>query len=142
MKIKILAFCLECQKAAENKKVETVEDIVEFNDENLYELTCPKGHKCFTRLQENKFELLFDQGAMALIDGYSRESVASIASSLERFIEYFLKVMAAHHKVSYEKYSKTWKLMAKQSERQLGAFYFSQTSEWGEVLFQLNENQT
>lgn len=142
MKIKISAFCQECNKNESLNRPVSVEDIVEFNDENLYELTCQNGHKCFVRLQENKFELLFDQGAMALIDGYSRESVASIASSLERFIEYFLKVIAIHNKVPFDNYERTWKLMAKQSERQLGAFYFTQTREWGEVLFKLDDNET
>lgn len=142
MRIKISAFCIECQEASGNKKVVSVEEIVEFNDENLYEVVCEHGHKCYARLQEEKFELLFDQGAMALIDGYSRESVASFATSLERFIEFYLKVIAVHHNVKLDNFSNTWKLMAKQSERQLGAFYFIQACEWGKVLFPLNENRT
>ena len=41
-----------------------------------------------------KFELLFELGINALIDGYPREAVSSFASALERFYEFFCQVAA------------------------------------------------
>ncbi|MBK9639358.1 MAG: hypothetical protein IPO63_16735 [Bacteroidetes bacterium] len=142
MKIKVSAFCNECKKDSENDEIFGIDGIVEFNDENWYTLTCVKGHLCHTKIQAHKYELLFDQGALAIIDGYSKESVSSFSSSLERFIEYFLKIITIHHSVTFENFVKTWKLLARQSERQLGSFYFAQSCEWKEVTFLLDEKKT
>lgn len=132
MIIGISSFCWHCFNETEKTKEDyerlkkelnsDVDFEVELNDENLYEFVCPKGHRSLTQLQEQKFEILFDIASLALIDGYTKEAVSSYSSSLERFIEYCILVISLKNSVTIEYFSKTWKQMANQSERQLGAF--------------------
>ena len=67
--------------------------LVEVNDDNFYRIECQKGHVTFTYQQQQKFELLFDFGAMALLDGYTREAVASMSAALERFYEFYVLII-------------------------------------------------
>lgn len=143
MKIRISAICGACLQEA-NLPKEAYEKMlaengrykeIEFNDENFYIMECPKGHKTYTQLRNQKFELLFEMGAMALLDGYTIECVSSIASSLERFIEFYIKVIAIKKNAPEENIIKSWNLLSKQSERQMGAFYMLQLTEYGETKF-------
>ena len=111
-----------CQK--ENGKPSFELMMVEFRDDGRYESTCSNGHTQTTFLQEQKFELLFDIGANAILDGYYREAVSSFTSSLERFYEFFIKLACAHGEMSDDTYTKCWKSVSNQSERQLGAYIF------------------
>lgn len=132
MIIGISSFCWHCfnetsqtKEDYEELKKELNSEIdfeVELNDENLYEFICPKNHRSLTQLQEQKFEILFDIASLALIDGYTKEAVSSYSSSLERFIEYCILIFSLKNSVTIESFIKTWKQMANQSERQLGAF--------------------
>lgn len=143
MKIKLSSFCWQCfyeteqtQEDYNRLKKEFGKDIeVEFNNDNSYSIKCKNEHISTTQLQNQKFELLFDIAAMALIDGYTKECVSTIASSFERFIEFFIKIIAIKKSVKPNDYIKTWKLMSKQSERQLGAFYMLQLTEYGETKY-------
>jgi len=85
---------------------------------------CPKGHKSVTILQQQKFEVLFDIGAYAIVDGYYREAVSSFTSSLERFYEFFVKAVLFAKGIEENTFAQTWKVVASASERQLGAFVF------------------
>jgi hypothetical protein len=105
---------------------------VEFRDDGRYEITCPKGHVSTTILQQQKFEVLFDIGAYAIGDGYYREAVSSFTSALERFYEFFIKVICISKDSNSEETLKTWKEVSNQSERQLGAFIFLYYLEFGE----------
>lgn len=132
MKISISSFCWKCFDETSKTKEDyerlrrelnsDVDKEVELNEENLYEFECPNGHKTYTSLQAQKFELLFDLAAMALIDGYTREAVSGIASAFERFIEYYILVISLKNSIPLDEYLIKWKEMANQSERQLGAF--------------------
>ncbi len=73
---------------------------VELRDDGRYEFTCENGHTTVTVLQEQKFEVLFDLGAHAILDGYYREAVASFTSSLERFYEFFIKAALFENDIS------------------------------------------
>lgn len=97
---------------------------VELRDDGRYEFTCDKGHTTITVVQEQKFEVLFDLGAYAILDGYYREAIASFTSSLERFYEFFIKVCLFDDGLSKEVFDIAWKNVSQQSERQLGAFIF------------------
>lgn len=97
---------------------------VEMRDDGLYSVTCPRGHVTVTAIQEQKFEILFDLGAMALVDGYPREAITSMAAALERFYEYYIQVVSLKHGIAYETFFEAWKSVSQQSERQLGAFLF------------------
>ena len=68
---------------------------VEICDDGKYEVTCTRGHKETVILQQQKFEILFEIGAHAIIDGYYREAVSSFAASLERFYEFSIKAFLA-----------------------------------------------
>lgn len=97
---------------------------VEMTDSGAFTTTCDKGHVTLTALQQHKFEILFTFGAMALLDGYPRESIASIATSLERLYELYVQAISFKHGVSADVFDQAWKLVNSQSERQFGAFLF------------------
>lgn len=152
MKIKLEKFCWHCFKelgqTKENYDLLTKElkgdthILVDINDDNLYQYTCNKGHTTYTTFQEEKFEFLFDFGALALIDGYTKEAVSTFASAFERFIEFYIKVISLNNSISQEEFLKTWKPISKQSERQLGAFYLLQLLEFKSTKFVINDNMT
>lgn len=97
---------------------------VELNDTGLYTFTCNFGHETTTVIQQQKFEVLFDLGALALIDGYPREAITSIASSLERFYEFYINVICLKHKINIDNFKSSWNHVSSQSERQFGAYIF------------------
>jgi hypothetical protein len=105
---------------------------VEFRDDGCYEITCTYGHETTTILQQQKFEVLFEIGAHAVLDGYYREAVSSFTSSLERFYEFSLRVFLENASKSDLLFQSCWKKVASQSERQLGAFTFLWASNFGE----------
>lgn len=98
-------------------------------DNGLYEVTCRKGHKTATCLQQQKFELLFELAANAILDSYYREAVTSFTSAAERFYEFYLRVSAAKQGLSHDILSKAWGKISAQSERQYGAYVFLYTVE-------------
>ncbi len=73
---------------------------INIRDDGIYEATCPEGHKTYTLLQQLLFEVLFDIGAYAITDGYYREAVSSFTASLERFYEFYVKVISLKYGVS------------------------------------------
>lgn len=124
--MKLPIMCQKCIEKIENTESVDVSKIakIEFRDDGRYEITCPNGHTSVTILQEQKFEVLFDIGTYAINDGYYREAVSSFTSSLERFYEFFIKVILLHENITTGMIDSTWKLVDSQSERQLGAFIF------------------
>jgi len=119
-------FCPECALAATKKLPHAVIDVLvpiaRISDDGRYEVRCQAGHINTVFLDNVKFELLFEMGLNALLDGYPREAVSSFASSLERFYEFYWHVAMAHLAVPDEERTIAWKVVAKQSERQLGMF--------------------
>jgi hypothetical protein len=110
----------------------------ELNDNNVYEVRCPKGHQSYVVLQQQKFEILFDIGACALLDGYHREAVSSFTSSLERFREFFIRASFLQNGNTLNDIEAVWKPIAKHSERQLGAYITVYMRECGKVPPLLN----
>ena len=123
---------MPCMQCALEKGEASIDSIarVEVRDDGRYETTCPNGHKSITVLQEQKFEILFDIGAYAISDGYYREAVSSFTSSLERFYEFFITAVFYEKGIDDAAFNNSWKLVARQSERQLGAFIFLHTNEF------------
>lgn len=113
--------CPNCQR----------ENRVEFADSSIHDITC--GH-CGARyclfLRKQKFEVLFDLGTRALMDGYAREAVASFAAALERFMEFYVRAAALERAADAERdfdevvaaLDGTWRHVVSQSERQVGMF--------------------
>jgi hypothetical protein len=85
-------------------------------------LRCAQGHTTDVTLPIPLFELLFDIGCGALLDGYAREAVTTFASSFERFAEFTCRFLLARRRVSFEGVDAWWNEVRKQSERQLGSF--------------------
>lgn len=115
---------------------------VEFKDDSYYELTCSSGHTTATVLQQHKFEILFDIGAHAILDGYYREAVSSFTSSLERFYEFSIRVILEKCSESDDLFLAAWKKVSSQSERQLGAFIFLWASMFKEDPSLLSQGMT
>jgi hypothetical protein len=130
--MRLLVTCMACLEPDRDRRNEWVS--VEVRDDGLYELTCSKGHTTVTAIQEQKFQILFDLGMMALLDGYPREAISSIAAALERFYEYYIRVVTLKHGTSHEQFEDAWRLVSKQSERQLGAFLLVYLMETGRPL--------
>lgn len=99
--------------------------LVEMNNDGLIFSTCSKGHTTVTIIQEQKFEILFEFGCMALLDGYPREAITSIATALERFYEFVLNIICLKHNIDVDTFDKVWKNVSNQSERQFGAYLFT-----------------
>jgi hypothetical protein len=103
---------------------------VEFRDDGRYEFHCKYGHEMIFILQQQKFEILFEIGVNAILDGYHREAISSFTASLERFYEFFIKVSFEHLGGLDSSFIGCWKNVSNYSERQLGGFIFL----WG-IIF-------
>lgn len=102
---------------------------VEFSDSAIHDVTCPScGTRYVVYVRKHKFEVLFDLGTRALMDGYAREAVASFAAALERFFEFYVRAVALERAAGAEEdfaralaaLDSTWRHVASQSERQVG----------------------
>lgn len=131
-------FCSKCNDEGVEKIV-YVELTDNETDALSFEVICEKGHKTTVSLQQKKFEILFDYGAMALLDGYPREAFSSLAASLERFLEFCIKVILFHNSITKSEFENIWKYVLKQSERQLGAFYFVYLLEFKKAPEKIND---
>lgn len=120
--MRLYISCMQCLQ--ELKRPTGEYSRVEFCDDGRYEITCSLGHKTTTILRLQRFEVLFDIGAYAILDGYYREAVSSFTSSLERFYEFATHVLLESAGVSDNLHQGCWKKVSSQSERQLGAFIF------------------
>lgn len=98
------------------------------SDDGRYTFACERGHTGLTVLQQDRFQLLFEAGLHALIDGYPREAVADFASSLERFYEFYFRMHCRASGIARADEDKTWTVVASQSERQLGLYLSSYLS--------------
>lgn len=96
--------------------------LADLRDDDQYVATCAHGHTIAATLHNQKHDVLFESGAVALLCGFHREAVASFATSLERFYEFSMRVISKHLKLPSGVFDATWKHMAKSSERQFGAF--------------------
>lgn len=122
-KMRLPISCMECFRVDGHPSDVAIS--VELRADGLYKVACPRGHVTVTAIQEQKFEVLFDLGSMALLDGYAREAVSNFAASLERFFEYYVLVVSLKHGIAYEHFIKAWNPISRLSERQFGAFLFA-----------------
>lgn len=137
--MKLPVTCAQCtQEDISNARIIAT---VEFKNDGRYEIVCPKGHSSIIFLQEQKFEILFDIGAYAISDGYYREAVSSFTSALERFYEFFIKVVCITKNIDRETIDEAWKGVSSQSERQLGAFIFIHLIETGRKPTLINNSK-
>ncbi len=96
---------------------------IEANDRSTYQVDCKQHGERNIVLFTQRFETLFQIGLNAILDGYYREAVMSFSSSLERFHEYYLRIIAADKDIAQCVFADLWKRrFIKWSERQTGAF--------------------
>lgn len=112
------------------------------NEDHTYTFECDLGRKHTIIFQEDKCTLLFELALYALADGYPREAVSSATSALERFYEYFLRVISHSKKTNKQEYDECWKKIKNQSERQLGAFIGTYLNEFGNAPRLLSDSDT
>lgn len=130
MKIPISCHsCYKEQKDSPNEVIQIYYIYQYFKEDGLYHLECPLGHKTKIPFLGHRFEFLYELGLYAILDGYFREAVASFTSSLERFYEFYINFIVFKDKIPESDFDKTWKIIANQSERQLGAFIFAYLKE-------------
>lgn len=115
--------------------------LIDVSDSRAYPFTCDAGHDTIVFLSDFKFQILFEIGVNAIVDGYYRESVSSFTSALERFYEHFIKTVL-YRKDGSEHLGACWKKVSNQSERQLGAFIFLYLNELGELPEILSQSNT
>lgn len=113
---------MECQKELGHPSFEPI--FTDYYEEALALIECSRGHKSAILLQSQKFEILLESAANALIEGYTLEAASSLSSAYERFFEFAINVFCKKSKVSKESIDETFKQVSKQSERQIGAFLF------------------
>jgi len=80
------------------------------NNDGVYNVTCPHGHKFKLDILSHHFQILFENGLSALNDNYYIEAISSFTACYERFQEYFIKIVLLSRKISLSEYSKTWKM--------------------------------
>jgi len=84
-----------------------------------YEYTCSKGHPCFCVLQIERFEMLYKLAIHEFLENNFRACVINCAAALERFYEFFLKVVFHHNGYSSEKfYEEIWLSIKDRRHRQ------------------------
>ncbi len=120
-------FCPRCAYEASKSfdghaVLEVPLPVSRLSDNGIYEACCAKGHISKVILDNVKFELLFEMGLNAIVDGYPREAVSSFASALERFYEFYWRVVMHHFSIPNDQVEGTWKTLSKFSERQIGAY--------------------
>lgn len=122
-------MCVRCvEEATKNAGDIPVEGLpipmtqVPLQTSGLYRGKCRNGHDVLMYADFQPFELLFQSGLEALVDGYFRESVGSFAAALERFYEFSIATFVLAQGGDHEGFLRMWKAVSNQSERQLGMF--------------------
>jgi hypothetical protein len=119
-----LPACEKCVEEGKTSPPVTNSVAVPIVDGPTCEAKCDNGHIMLSFFQNRRFEILFEMGAIAIIDGYFREAVSDFTASIERFLEFYVRFSMWDRGVSEPVVSPTWKEVSNQSERQLGAFLF------------------
>ncbi len=68
--------------------------LIELDQWPFYEHTCPNGHKSRMTMQNELYELLFQQAVYCIQDGYYREAVGTFHAALERFMEFATEILS------------------------------------------------
>jgi hypothetical protein len=118
--VQMFTMCMECMKELGRPSFEPF--LVPYYDDRVGYVECSRGHKSAILLQSHKFEVLLESGASALAAGFTLEAASTFSAALERFYEFCLQVLSTQRNMSSAVYEQMFKPMARQSERQLGAF--------------------
>lgn len=102
-----------------------------FSEGGLYRWRCLEGHKVALGLNADRFEVLFEIAVQAVADGYARESVATATTALERFYEFYFRLIWEANAMAPDVREAVWKAVSGSSERQLGLFAATYAMETG-----------
>jgi hypothetical protein len=94
--MKFLAACWSCRKLDDRKNTgQPVQELIdaEITADFTCTLLCPRGHSERWAIANPHFEVLFDMGALAILDGYYREAISAFAASVERFQEFYIRAV-------------------------------------------------
>ncbi|HXZ01651.1 MAG TPA: hypothetical protein VEI03_16770 [Stellaceae bacterium] len=127
--MKTFAMCMQCQIDLGRPSLEPF--IADYFDDGIARIECSAGHKTALMMQSQKFEMLLDSGATALLEGFTLEACASFAAALERLYEFGLRVAFVGRNMQDDLFDGMFSEMARQSERQLGAFLLLHALELG-----------
>jgi len=130
--MKVLIHCPLCVSEASKGSFKLYREVV--RDSSVYPITCDLGHETIAVITNPKHETLFEIGLTAIHDGYYREAVSSFQASLERWWEFYIRVVTAKHRITQEVLIPAFKEISRQSERQYGAFVFLRALEANTVL--------
>ncbi len=141
-------ICYDCLKELIDKGVPNsnvgepiMTPFEQVNNSGIYEVNCSKGHNSLTVIDNIDFEILFEYGLNAIVDGYYREAVSSLTASLERYYEFFIKTVLKATGIDFATIDKVWKHVSNQSERQIGAYIFLYFQTFGIEPSILNANK-
>ncbi|QKE72670.1 hypothetical protein HPK19_07550 [Arthrobacter citreus] len=111
------------------------------NENGIYNFTCDNGHKITAISVYDKYEILFQMGANALLDGYYFEAVGCFIASVERFREWVIKFIWYLNGIDEKACDNQWKQMKRYSERQTGAFYALFLNQFNEIAPNFDDNK-
>src|SRR5690554_2864108 len=134
--MKIFTMCMECRKQFGIPSFEPI--VADYYEDATAYIECSNGHKSAVLLQSQKLEVLLESAANALLEGYTIEAASTFSAAYERFFEFAIKVFCEKHEIKEESLKSTFKQVAKQSERQIGAFLFLHLATL-KVEYRLNE---
>jgi len=122
--MKLLTQCIICfiERVENAAAVEASEVVVDFTGAGTMYGTCTNGHRAAIAIQERNFEILFELGGMALLDGYTREAVTSFAAALERAMYFYAEIALLERPNRDAAVAEMHRAIGHLSERQLGAF--------------------
>ena len=120
--MKIFALCMECQKELGHPSFEPI--FADYYDQAVAYIECSRGHKSAILLQSQKFEILLESAANALLEGYTIEAASSLSAAYERFFEFSINVLCEKNLISIQSLEETFKQVSKYSERQIGGFLY------------------
>ncbi|QRF32898.1 hypothetical protein [Bacillus safensis] len=117
--------CSECLRLSENPT--DPQDFqfykVFVNEEGVYNFICYKGHETTAISVYDKYQILFQMAANALLNGYYFEAVGCFIASVERFRDWVIRFIWYLNGIDENITEELWKKQLKNSsERQLGAF--------------------
>jgi hypothetical protein len=124
--MKAIAACPTCilEQSKDGKQPRFNPVAGELDDNGSIHVTCEHKHYGVVVYNERRYSVLVKSAARAFLDGYTNEVVAVMSSALERAYEFYIRVSCAAKGVNPQAFEAAWKVVASQSERQLGAFQF------------------
>lgn len=137
----LILCCPECLELCEPDGGPPTAYGLQFSESGLYRWKCEDGHTVALGLNAARFEVLFEISLQALADGYARESVATAAAALERFYEFYIRLIWEARVIDDQVREMLWKAVSKSSERQLGVFAATFAMETGRLPPLLHQRQ-